>query len=79
VGRDAGFDHFSITLAPGALSESTPHEAGVIEHVVVISGELEMNIDGSGRRFLPIRASVSPAINRTPTATAATGRCIFTP
>jgi transcriptional regulator with XRE-family HTH domain len=22
------FDHFSITLAPGALSESTPHEAG---------------------------------------------------
>ena len=40
------FDHFSITLAPGALSESTPHEKGVIEHVVVISGELEMNIDG---------------------------------
>lgn len=40
------FDHFSITLAPGALSESTPHEAGVIEHVVVISGELEMNING---------------------------------
>ena len=43
------FDHFSITLAPGALSESTPHEAGVIEHVVVISGELEMNIDGEWR------------------------------
>ncbi|MGM8752811.1 helix-turn-helix domain-containing protein [Enterobacter chuandaensis] len=40
------FDHFSITLAPGALSESTPHEAGVIEHVVVIDGELEMNIGG---------------------------------
>ncbi|MEG5912397.1 XRE family transcriptional regulator [Enterobacter bugandensis] len=39
------FDHFSITLAPGALSESTPHEAGVIEHVVVISGELEMKIN----------------------------------
>mgnify|MGYP000844240517 FL=1 len=40
------FDHCSITLAAGALSESTPHEAGVIEHVVVISGELEMKIDG---------------------------------
>lgn len=40
------YDHFSITLAPGAISESTPHEAGVIEHVVVISGELEMQIDG---------------------------------
>ena len=43
------FDHFSITLSPGALSESTPHEAGVIEHVVVISGELDMQIDGVWR------------------------------
>ena len=40
------FDYFSITLAPGALSESTPHEAGVIEHVVVVSGELEMKLEG---------------------------------
>ncbi|ENL8725531.1 helix-turn-helix transcriptional regulator [Citrobacter amalonaticus] len=53
------FDHFSILLAPGALSESTPHEAGVIEHVVVIAGDLEMCIDqqwrviraGEGIRF----------------------------
>lgn len=53
------FDLFSITLAPGALSESTPHERGVIEHVVVISGLLEMCLDGqwqtiganSGLRF----------------------------
>ncbi|QRG81127.1 helix-turn-helix domain-containing protein [Citrobacter sp. R56] len=40
------FDHFSILLAPGALSESTPHERGVIEHVVVISGQLDMCING---------------------------------
>ncbi|WP_436876515.1 helix-turn-helix domain-containing protein [Siccibacter turicensis] len=40
------FDHFTITLAPGAQSDSTPHEAGVIEHVVVISGALDMLIDG---------------------------------
>lgn len=40
------FDLFNITLAPGAQSESTPHEAGVIEHVVVISGVLDMCIDG---------------------------------
>lgn len=40
------FDHFAITLAPGALSESTPHESGVIEHVVAIRGTLEMCIDG---------------------------------
>jgi len=40
------FDHFSIILAPGALSESTPHEKGVIEHVVVIAGMLDMCVDG---------------------------------
>jgi len=40
------YDHFAITLAPGALSESTPHENGVIEHVVAINGTLEMCIDG---------------------------------
>ena len=40
------FDHFSITLAPGAVSESTPHEKGVIEHVVVISGTLYMCVVG---------------------------------
>ena len=40
------YDHFAITLAPGALSESTPHEAGVIEHVVAIRGTLEMCTEG---------------------------------
>lgn len=53
------FDHFSITLAPGALSESTPHETGVIEHVVIISGSLDLCLQGQwqtlqageGRRF----------------------------
>lgn len=43
------FDHFSILLAPGALSESTPHETGVIEHVVVINGLLDMYIEGAWR------------------------------
>ncbi|QLW41138.1 XRE family transcriptional regulator [Citrobacter sp. RHBSTW-00524] len=43
------FDHFSIQLAPGALSESTPHETGVIEHVVVINGLLDMCIEGQWR------------------------------
>ncbi|AIR66267.1 helix-turn-helix domain-containing protein [Cedecea neteri] len=43
------FDHFSICLAPGALSESSAHDSGVIEHVVVISGVLDMNVDGEWR------------------------------
>ena len=53
------FDWFAITLAPGVSSASTPHERGVIEHVVVISGVLEMQTaevtrqltQGQGLRF----------------------------
>ena len=48
---ELGFDHFSITLAPGAISESTPHEKGVIEHVVVISGQLDMCVQGEWRQL----------------------------
>ncbi|WP_437889760.1 helix-turn-helix domain-containing protein [Phytobacter sp. V91] len=40
------FDCFSISLAPGAVSESTPHEKGVIEHVVTIAGILDICVDG---------------------------------
>lgn len=58
------FDHFAITLAPGAQSDSTPHESGVIEHVVVINGVLEMQtggiwqtlVAGQGLRFAGDRA-----------------------
>lgn len=45
------FDHLSVRLAPGALSESTPHERGVIEHVVVISGTLDMCVNGEWQRL----------------------------
>ncbi|MET3059059.1 helix-turn-helix domain-containing protein [Serratia marcescens] len=45
--RQLGFDMFVIDLAPGAFSESSPHEPGVIEHVIVISGRLELAIDGA--------------------------------
>ena len=40
------FEHFSIQMAPGAISESTPHEKGVIEHVFVIDGQLDLCVDG---------------------------------
>lgn len=70
------FDHFSITLAPGALSESTPHEKGVIEHVVVISGTLDLCLQGSGTRCRRVRVGVSPATRRMRIVTAAPGRPI---
>ncbi|MBU9820801.1 helix-turn-helix transcriptional regulator [Rahnella sp. BCC 1045] len=42
-------DMFVIDLEPGGCSESTPHEAGVIEHVIVIDGELTLTVDGVTR------------------------------
>lgn len=39
-----GFEILIIELAPGAVSESAPHEAGVIEHAIVIEGQLELRV-----------------------------------
>jgi len=36
------FELFSIELPPGCEHLSTAHEAGVIEHVIVVSGEMEI-------------------------------------
>ncbi|WP_145537536.1 helix-turn-helix domain-containing protein [Yersinia kristensenii] len=44
-------DMFVIDLDPGGCSESTPHEAGVIEHVIVIKGELMLTVDGVTRKL----------------------------
>ncbi len=41
-----GFDYFSIRLTPGSLSESSAHDIGVIEHVVVIGGILDLQLEG---------------------------------
>ncbi|MCS3429693.1 helix-turn-helix domain-containing protein [Klebsiella sp. BIGb0407] len=43
---ELGFDYFSITLTAGALSESSAHDKGVVEHVVVISGILDLQLEG---------------------------------
>lgn len=45
------FDFLSIKLAPGAISESSPHDIGVIEHVVVLVGVLDLKIDGQWNRL----------------------------
>lgn len=41
-----GFELFELTLLPGYVRESEPHEPGVTEHVIVISGTMEVLIDG---------------------------------
>lgn len=37
-----GFEWLVVTLAPGAISESAPHAPGVVEHLVVIEGQLDV-------------------------------------
>ncbi|MEN5015841.1 XRE family transcriptional regulator [Erwinia sp. Eh17-17] len=46
------FEMLVIELAAGAGSESAPHEPGVVEHVVVIEGELELQVDGNWHRLV---------------------------
>ncbi|MDL4915060.1 MAG: helix-turn-helix domain-containing protein [Enterobacterales bacterium endosymbiont of Blomia tropicalis] len=45
------FDFLAVELAPGAQSDSSAHEAGVIEQVVVLEGELLLSLDGIWRRL----------------------------
>jgi len=48
---ELGIDYFSIKLTPGAFSESSPHDIGVIEHVVVVSGTLDLELEGQWHRL----------------------------
>ncbi|MES3024806.1 MAG: XRE family transcriptional regulator [Pseudomonadota bacterium] len=41
-----GFEMLELTFAPGYERRSEPHAAGVIEHVIVLRGALEVRIDG---------------------------------
>ncbi|MBY5942058.1 helix-turn-helix domain-containing protein [Halomonas sp. DP5N14-9] len=58
-----GFEMFEIELAEGAESASSPHAPGVVEHLVVVEGELVLAIDddwhllkaGEGLRFFADR------------------------
>ncbi|MDC9606814.1 helix-turn-helix domain-containing protein [Xenorhabdus griffiniae] len=44
-------DLFKIELVPGASSESSPHEFGVIEHVIVLSGELDLRLNDTWHKI----------------------------
>ncbi|SDM59063.1 transcriptional regulator, XRE family with cupin sensor [Franzmannia pantelleriensis] len=46
-----GFEMFEIEMAPGAVSASAPHAAGVVEHIVVVEGTLGLSVDGDQRRL----------------------------
>lgn len=48
---ETGFDMLAIELAAGAVSHSSAHDLGVIEHVLVISGTLCVAVNDQGYRL----------------------------
>lgn len=45
--KELGFELFIIELLPGCEHLSPPHKHGVIEHVVVVEGSMEILVNGS--------------------------------
>lgn len=39
-----GFEVFIIELLPGCIHQSPPHQTGVIEHIIPISGQIEIQV-----------------------------------
>ncbi len=58
-----GFELLELTLMAGGVRLSEPHAAGVIEHVMVISGAIELLVDGRWT-LLPQRSAVRFAADR---------------
>jgi transcriptional regulator with XRE-family HTH domain len=56
-----GFELFELTLLPGYERISEPHDTGVSEHVVVISGEVDLLINGVWQKLLEGSAIRFPA------------------
>lgn len=48
--RRYGFELFELTLPAGTEHRSEAHEEGVVEHVMVLGGEMDLLLDGRWRR-----------------------------
>ncbi|KAA0019173.1 hypothetical protein F0A16_07475 [Salinicola corii] len=60
---------FAIELPQGCLSESSPHAPGVIEHVVVLEGKIELFVEGGGKRWWQGKCCASRRTSRMGIAT----------
>lgn len=59
-----GFELYELTFAPGFESISEPHDTGVVEHVTVLHGEVELLIDGEWQPLKQGQALRFPADRR---------------
>ena len=51
--KNLGFEVFIIELLPGCTHLSPPHQKGVIEHVIPVSGFIEVLVDERWRKVNP--------------------------
>lgn len=48
-----GFELLELTLLPGYVRHSEPHAAGVVEHVIVVAGRMEVLVEGAWQALAP--------------------------
>lgn len=59
-----GFELYELTFAPGFESISEPHDTGVVEHVSVLSGEIELLVGEEWRKLTEGQSLRFPADRR---------------
>jgi len=45
------FEWYELTLAPNGVLASTPHDPGAAEHLTLLQGEVDLEVDGECRRL----------------------------
>ncbi|MEC4723430.1 XRE family transcriptional regulator [Noviherbaspirillum sp. CPCC 100848] len=43
------FEWYELTLAPNGMLRSNPHDPGTMEHLTLVSGGMEVEVDGTAR------------------------------
>ncbi len=49
--KELGFELFVIELVPGSEHLSSPHAQGVVEHLIVIEGEMDVFVDNQWKKL----------------------------
>ena len=45
------FEWYELTLAPGGVLASSPHDPGATEHLTLLQGAVELDVDGETRKL----------------------------
>lgn len=45
------FEWYELTLSPGGALKSNPHDPGTMEHLTVLSGAVELEVEGSAKKL----------------------------